>query len=98
METLRQDNEDSKRRLCWFLMIGPFDSGNTTNKFKHKSTWNLPKGDPLLKSYFSLVDRRLLSVAPYGKSHSNLTSSELSVLKVLKSDSTVVSRWRIRDT
>ena len=40
----------------------------------------------MLESYLSLVEKRVLSVSAEGKSYPNLSHSELSALKFLKSD------------
>ena len=90
---LRQDIEDFKRRIRirWFFKDRTNDA-TAINKFKLKSSWNRPKGGPLLESYLSLVEKRVLSVSAEGKSYPNLSHSELSALKFLKSDVGLVIR------
>ena len=85
MAKLRQDIQDFKHRLKlrWFFKDRTNDT-TEINKFKVKSSWNPTKGDPLLDSYLSLVEKRVLSILAEGKSYPNLSHSELSALKFFK--------------
>ena len=80
---LRQDMEEFKRRtrLRWYFKDKETNDIKNYNKFKPKSSWNPPKDDPLLESYLSLLEWKMLSLSPEGKSFPNLSSSELSALK-----------------
>ena len=71
---VRQDIQDFKHRikLRWFFKDRTNDTTDI-NKLKVKSSWNPPKGDPLLESYLSLVEKRVLSVLAEGKFYLNLS-------------------------
>ena len=38
--------------------------------------WNSPRADPILESYFSLLEREAMSIAPQGGNFSNLSIGE----------------------
>ena len=60
------------------------NAASEINKFR-ATFWNPPKGDPLIESYISFAEKKVLTVAAYGKSNPNLSPSELSPPKILKS-------------
>ena len=80
--------EEFKRRmrLRWFFKDRRTKKEHSKNEFKLKSNWNPPKADPLLKSCLSILEKKVLSIAPEFKSYPNLSPSELSAFKFLKSD------------
>ena len=88
---MRQGMEEFKQRmrLRWYFKDKKNEI-NDYNKFKPKSSWNPPKDDPLLESYLSLLEKKVLSLSPESKSFPNLSSSELYALKSFKSDYNVV--------
>ena len=93
MAKLRQDIDDFKlRNRLRRSFKHRTNDGTEINKFKVKSSWNPPKDDPLLESYLSLVEKSVLSVSAEGKSYPNLSHSELSALKCVKSDFGLVSK------
>ena len=55
-------------RLKWYFKDKETNDINGYNKFRPKSTWNPPKDDPLLESYLSLLEKKVVSLSPECKS------------------------------
>ena len=86
-----------RMRLQWLLRDKDASKVQNATKCRPKSTWNPPKSDSLLESCLSILDRRALSISPEGKSYPNLSSFELSALRILQSDSSLIIKEGDKD-
>ena len=80
-----------RMRLRWFFRNREKEDNNLDDfKFRCKSSRNPPNNDPLLETFLSQLEKEVLSESLEGKTHSNLSPSELSALNNLKSDKNII--------
>ena len=87
---MKRELEEYGRKLRLMWHFRNYKRTFSTDKFRPKSSFNPRNKDPIIETYLSCLEERLLDIEIPSKRYNNLTREERDALYSLRDDSTII--------